>query len=131
MNLELLAGFVASVTVFLMTLGPVILMVANIAQKRGMGPAFDHSRHKYRLFVLDVATFLGAVHLIYFGYDIPKDELHPSSQTQEAPATDGGFWHGFLVGISNPKDVLSFSSSFCRSFLVSIRIYRPQAPSPH
>ncbi len=57
---------------------------------------------------------LGCCYIAYLGYDILKDAVSTESSPSETMLSpvDGGLSKGFLVGISNPKDIIFFSSFF-------------------
>ena len=59
---------------------------------------------------------LGCLYIAYLGLQILKDVCFPKVDEDElssqAKVLDGGFKQGFLVGISNPKDIIFFASFF-------------------
>lgn len=56
---------------------------------------------------------LGCAYIAYLGYEILKEVYQADQQNIERlKPIEGGFQKGFLVGISNPKDIIFFSSFF-------------------
>lgn len=62
---------------------------------------------------LNVIQVLGCLYIGYLGFDIFREicakRTKPSALLQPV---QGGFQKGFLVGISNPKDIIFFASFF-------------------
>lgn len=61
-----------------------------------------------------IIKVLGCLYIGYLGYQILKEALAQDDHqlnTVLSPV-DGGLIKGFLVGISNPKDIIFFSSFF-------------------
>ncbi len=63
-------------------------------------------------FWLDLIKLLGCVYIAYLGVDILKESRAIAGPKLEMASAVGGFRQGFLVGISNPKDILFFSAFF-------------------
>ena len=60
-----------------------------------------------------IIKILGCAYIAYLGFEILKEVLHSTEQSIETlKSIDGGLQKGFLVGISNPKDIIFFSSFF-------------------
>lgn len=63
---------------------------------------------------LNIIRILGCLYIGYLGLSILKEVIqtpHPEA-IQTVSAQNGGFKKGFLVGISNPKDIIFFSAFF-------------------
>ena len=70
-------------------------------------------------------SFLGAFYLIYFSITIIKDKIDIQQTVQENSSlvTKNHFKDGFLIGISNPKDIIFFIAFFPLFLEVSSDIY--------
>lgn len=126
--------YCAAVVVMIATPGPVMLLVASAGlqggYKRALQTIFGTNFASLILIVLSVLILkgalninehwlngiklLGCLYIAYIGFDILKDALTSSSSenTMTLSAASGGFKKGFLVGISNPKDIIFFASFF-------------------
>lgn len=62
---------------------------------------------------LDTIKVLGCLYIGYLGIQILKEATQSgSSAVLPSKSMSGGFQQGFLVGISNPKDIIFFASFF-------------------
>ncbi|RSZ24688.1 amino acid transporter [Acinetobacter bereziniae] len=61
-----------------------------------------------------IIKILGCLYIAYLGYGILKEVWFQQDQplTTVLSPVEGGLTKGFLVGISNPKDIIFFSSFF-------------------
>lgn len=63
-----------------------------------------------------IIKILGCIYIAYLGYEILKEVLTQKDDhqvtAQVLSPVEGGLKKGFLVGISNPKDIIFFSSFF-------------------
>ena len=87
-------------------LASLVLIAASILILKGMFSVNE------TLFL--IIKILGCFYIAYLGYDILKDvssQKNNQAETVLSPV-DGGVVKGFLVGISNPKDIIFFSSFF-------------------
>lgn len=87
-------------------LASLVLIAASILILKGMFSVNE------TLFL--IIKILGCFYIAYLGYDILKDvssQKNDQAETVLSPV-DGGVVKGFLVGISNPKDIIFFSSFF-------------------
>lgn len=87
-------------------LASLVLITASILILKGMFSVNE------TLFL--IIKILGCFYIAYLGYDILKDvssQKNDQAETVLSPV-DGGVVKGFLVGISNPKDIIFFSSFF-------------------
>lgn len=69
------------------------------------------------MFKLDPTGFnlikvLGCLYIAYIGVQILIEALDRNQTLATVSATAGGFKQGFLVAISNPKDIIFFASFF-------------------
>ncbi|WP_089606198.1 LysE family translocator [Acinetobacter piscicola] len=126
--------YVISVIVMIATPGPVMILVASAGLKGGYRKSLQTIvgtnlaslvliaasililkgmlSVNETLFVL--IKVLGCLYIGYLGYQILKEALFQKDQplTTVLSPIDGGLVKGFLVGISNPKDIIFFSSFF-------------------
>ena len=87
-------------------LASLVLITASILILKGMFSVNE------ALFL--IIKVLGCLYIAYLGYGILKEVLSQQEHqlnTMLSPV-DGGLSKGFLVGISNPKDIIFFSSFF-------------------
>lgn len=136
--------FIISVVVLIATPGPVMILVASAGLKGGYKKALETifgtnfaSLILIFISVLILKGFLtidenylkairifGCLYIAYLGYSIIKEVLqapHPTA-IQTVAAQSGGFKKGFLVGISNPKDIIFFSAFFPQFINISPNI---------
>lgn len=126
--------YCAAVVVMIATPGPVMLLVASAGlqggYKRALQTIFGTNFASLVLIVLSVLILkgalnineqwlngikvLGCLYIAYIGFDILKEVASRTSAENEMTlnAVSGGFKKGFLVGISNPKDIIFFASFF-------------------
>lgn len=136
--------FIVSVVVLIATPGPVMILVASAGLKGGYKKALQTifgtnfaSLILIFISVLILKGFLsidenylktirvfGCLYIAYLGYSIIKEVIqapHPTA-IQTVAAQNGGFNKGFLVGISNPKDIIFFSAFFPQFISISPNI---------
>lgn len=122
-----------SVIIMIATPGPVMILVASAGLKGGYRKAlqtiFGTNLASLILIALSILILkgmfsvnetlfliikvLGCFYIAYLGYDILKEVFHNKDIAIGAlKPIDGGLTKGFLVGISNPKDIIFFSSFF-------------------
>lgn len=133
-NVFELALYCTAVVVMIATPGPVMLLVASAGLKGGYKQAlktiFGTNLASLVLIVLSVLILkeflniaehwlnaikiLGCVYIAYLGFQILKEAIAQETETSpvQLKAVQGGFKQGFLVGISNPKDIIFFASFF-------------------
>lgn len=126
--------YCAAVVVMIATPGPVMLLVASAGlqggYKRALQTIFGTNLASVVLIVLSILILkgalnineqwlngikvLGCLYIAYIGFDILKDVITSTSSENAMTlnAISGGFKKGFLVGISNPKDIIFFASFF-------------------
>lgn len=133
MNFIELGLYVITVIIMIATPGPVMILVASSGLKNGYAAALRTilgtniaSLILIALSILVLKGFLsinelvfiiikllGSLYIAYLGYEIFKEALmHSNIPTTKIKPIDGGFKKGFWVGISNPKDIIFFSSFF-------------------
>ena len=116
------------------TPGPVMILVASAGLKGGYKKALEtifgtNLASLVLIFIsvlvlkgvlginesyLNIIRVLGCLYIGYLGLSILKEVIqapHPEA-IQTVSAQNGGFKKGFLVGISNPKDIIFFSAFF-------------------
>lgn len=133
-NVFELALYCTAVVVMIATPGPVMLLVASAGLKGGYKQAlktiFGTNLASLVLIVLSVLILkgflniaehwlnaikvLGCLYIAYLGFQILKEAVaqEPDTAPVQLTAVQGGFKQGFLVGISNPKDIIFFASFF-------------------
>lgn len=125
--------YVISVVIMIATPGPVMILVASAGLKGGYRKALETilgtNLASLVLILLSILMLkgmlsvndtlfltikvLGCLYIAYLGYDILKDVINHHDQAIESlKPIDGGLKKGFFVGISNPKDIIFFSSFF-------------------
>lgn len=125
--------YVMSVIIMIATPGPVMILVASAGLKGGYRKSLETilGTNLASLVLITVSIcilkgmfsvnetlfmgikVLGCLYIAYLGYEILKDVFHAQDQKIEMlQPMDGGLKTGFLVGISNPKDIIFFSSFF-------------------
>ncbi|EHU2953555.1 LysE family translocator [Acinetobacter baumannii] len=126
--------FIFSVIIMIATPGPVMILVASAGLKGGYKKALEtifgtNLASLVLIFIsvlvlkgvlginenyLNIIRILGCLYIGYLGFSILKEVIqapHPEA-IQTVSAQNGGFKKGFLVGISNPKDIIFFSAFF-------------------
>ncbi|MFU0922291.1 LysE family translocator [Kluyvera sichuanensis] len=128
MNMALLAAYMLAVLLLLATPGPVVALVMGTAAREGSRRAFmtvlGTNSASLVLMVLATLMLLGVVALspvmlsllgvlgsLYIGWSAVSSLMHKAQDVETVPAR-GGLLKGFLVGISNPKDILFFVAFF-------------------
>ena len=121
-----------AVVIMIATPGPVMMLVIGAGLKGGYRRAFQtivgtnlasllliacsvlilKGIFNIQAFWLDLIKLLGCVYIAYLGVDIFKESIAIAGPKLEMASAVGGFRQGFLVGISNPKDILFFSAFF-------------------
>lgn len=125
--------YATTVIVMIAIPGPVMLLVASAGLKGGYAAAlrtiFGTNFASLILIALSVLilkgllsiepwVFLsikiaGCAYIAYLGYEILRDLYRGQDETmQQLKPVDGGFKKGLMVGLSNPKDIIFFSSFF-------------------
>ena len=136
-NLYLLSMYVFSILLFLGTPGPVTFLVINSSINGGFRAGFITIVGTnlaslvlilisflviQGLFAIDKQmlvwlTFFGGVYLFYFSISIIKENI--LINTKSTIKSKNYFKNGFIIGISNPKDILFFVAFFPIFFSVS------------
>ena len=140
MNFSELLLYILAVVVMIATPGPVMLLVASAGLTGGYRKALQTivgtnlaSLILIAISVLILKGFLkidpqwfaivkilGCVYIAYLGYQIIQEALSTTEgELQPSRALKGGFKQGFLVAISNPKDIIFFAAFFPQFIQVS------------
>ena len=142
---SLLVAYFLAILLFLGTPGPVTVLVVSASVKSGFkaGLATVAGTNIASLVLIAISfiilqgvfsvsetamlwlSFLGAFYLIYFSIIIIKDKIDIQQTVQESSSlvTKNHFKDGFLIGISNPKDIIFFIAFFPLFLEVSSNIY--------
>ena len=136
MNIAEYLLYCMTVIIMIATPGPVMMLVASAGLKGGYRKALQtiFGTNFASLILITVSILvlkgflelslnwfnaikiLGCLYIAYLGLQILKDVCFPKVDEDElssqAKLLDGGFKQGFLVGISNPKDIIFFASFF-------------------
>ncbi|WP_171294836.1 LysE family translocator [Acinetobacter indicus] len=132
MNMAEYLLYCLAVVIMIATPGPVMMLVIGAGLKGGYRRAFQtivgtnlasllliacsvlilKGIFNIQAFWLDLIKLLGCVYIAYLGVDILKQSRAIAGPKLEMASAVGGFRQGFLVGISNPKDILFFSAFF-------------------
>lgn len=132
MNFTEYLFYAVTVIVMIATPGPVMLLVASAGLKGGYKKALETIIGTNLaslvliflsililkgVFKLDPTGFnlikvLGCLYIAYIGVQILIEALDRNQTLAAVSATAGGFKQGFLVAISNPKDIIFFASFF-------------------
>ncbi|QXI26997.1 LysE family translocator [Pseudomonas vanderleydeniana] len=135
MNFSLLLLYLLSVALLIVTPGPVVALAINTSLKAGTGRALltvlgtNGASLVLALLaililagslslneqLLNLVSFAGCLFIGHLGLQGLKDALRTpvDDRPQQAlPSSRSGFVKGFLVGISNPKDIIFFVSFF-------------------
>ena len=133
MNTALTLTYIITVFLFIATPGPVVALVINTASISGPRKAFFTalgtnwaslvlialasyiiiSSAAINSMLLNVLSLLGCLFIGYVAIGTLKDaSATPDASTTVKDSRRGGLLNGFLVGISNPKDIIFFLSFF-------------------
>ncbi|OAL83892.1 amino acid transporter [Acinetobacter sp. SFD] len=134
MNISEYILYCLAVVLMIATPGPVMLLVASVGLKGGYAAAlrtiFGTNFASLVLIALSVLSLkgllvinaqwldaiklLGCLYIGYLGLQIFREVFFEQAEiTQEKLSpVRGGFQQGFLVGISNPKDIIFFAAFF-------------------
>lgn len=125
--------YVMSVIIMIATPGPVMILVASAGLKGGYQKAFEtilgtnlaslvliaisicilKGMFSVNETLFIIIKVLGCLYIAYLGYQILKEVYQSQDHSIETlKPIEGGLKKGFLVGISNPKDIIFFSSFF-------------------
>lgn len=141
MNYSELLLYMLAVIVMIATPGPVMLLVASAGLVGGYKKALMTivGTNLASLFLISVSILilkgfleidelwfnavklLGCLYIAYLSYQIIKEALSNRNDTTLTPTrtVKGGLKQGFLVAISNPKDIIFFAAFFPQFIHVS------------
>jgi len=125
MNIPLLSTYTLAVLLLIMTPGPVVALVTNVAASMGSRRAFLTliGSNAASLVLMTVAililsgmmslnelslALLGLPGSLYIGYIARQGILSPANTPEPLATPKKGIWGGFITGLSNPKDILFF-----------------------
>ena len=146
MNLDyyLIFAYVASIVLFLGTPGPVTILVVNSSVRSGFraGLSTILGTNLASLILIAISfivikgvfsinqniltwlTLFGALYLIYFSIDIIKtSDAFNKDENTTLTQNKSFFRNGFIIGISNPKDILFFIAFFPSFLGISDNLY--------
>lgn len=133
MNFLELGLYILTVSIMIATPGPVMILVASSGLKGGYTSALKtiFGTNLASLFLITasililkgflsideriflIIKIIGCLYIGYIAYDILKDVFQSNnSPLKILKPIKSGIKKGFLVGISNPKDIIFFSSFF-------------------
>ena len=135
MNTALTLTYALTVLLLIATPGPVVALIVNTAAASGSRKAlFTALGTNWASLVLigaaawiimtsaaidrtwlSAMSLLGCLFIGYIALSTLREAWHLPTQGTVEPAAKpdrGGLWHGFMVGISNPKDIIFFISYF-------------------
>lgn len=133
LNTALTATYILTVMLLIATPGPVVALVVATASVAGPRKALSTAigtnwaslvlialasyiiltSAAINIIFLNILSLMGCLFIGYLALDTLKSL--PASAGTETPvenAAHGGLWRGFIVGISNPKDIIFFISFF-------------------
>lgn len=144
-NYSLLTAYLLAIVLFLGTPGPVTILVISASVKSGFraGLATIAGTNIASLILIALSfviiqgvfavsetamlwlTFFGTLYLFYFSISIIRDkiDLQKTLQQNSKRVSKNHFKDGFLIGISNPKDILFFIAFFPIFLAVTSDIY--------
>lgn len=131
-NTTTLLAYILAIVLFLGTPGPVTVMVANTSSKAGLKAGFANiaGTNTASLLLITISflviqgilaisetallwlTLFGSLYVLYFAIGILKEGVTLPQHQQTMTPHHKHFRDGFIVGISNPKDVLFFIAFF-------------------
>lgn len=134
MNIAEYLLYCIAVVIMIATPRPVMMLVASAGLKGGYRKAFQtiFGTNFASLILITVSILvlkgfldineqwfngikiLGCLYIAYLGFQILKEVLFSKAGelSSQSKSLDGGFKQGFLVGISNPKDIIFFAAFF-------------------
>ncbi|MBK0091040.1 MULTISPECIES: LysE family translocator [Erwiniaceae] len=129
MNLSLLLAYMLAILLLLMTPGPVVALVTGTAARHGYRRAFATvvGTNAASLVLIALAALMltglvsinprslqvaGLLGSLFMGVIAWQGLRAATSAIAHRPAAQGGLLKGFVVGISNPKDILFFAALF-------------------
>ncbi|WP_216933840.1 MULTISPECIES: LysE family translocator [unclassified Acinetobacter] len=100
-------GYAAALrTIFGTNFASLILIALSVLSLKGLLVINDHW--------LDAIKLLGCLYIGYLGLQIFREVFFEQAEAaqEKSSLVCGGFQQGFLVGISNPKDIIFFAAFF-------------------
>ncbi|MFW3894753.1 LysE family translocator [Pseudomonas bharatica] len=129
MNTTLLIAYLGTIVLLIATPGPVVLLVVDAASRSGTASAIRTALGANAASLVLVAAAAGVLagalalspHLLQWGALagclfigwLGFSGLRDGGEGETSPDRKAnGWWQGFLIGISNPKDILFFVALF-------------------
>lgn len=133
MNFLELGLYITTVIIMIASPGPVMILVASTGLKESYKATFKTilgtNLASLVLITLSILVLkgifsineeiylairvIGCLYIGYLGYEILKEHWGKHKETlQPLTATVGGFKKGLFIGLSNPKDIIFFTSFF-------------------
>ena len=136
---SLILLYISSIIVFLGTPGPVAVLVANSSVNGGISAGLKTiiGTNIASIILITVSflmingifaandsalgylTFFGALYLVYFSIGILKSKVTINDPIETQRKSKSWLKSGFLIGISNPKDILFFMAFFPAFFNIT------------
>lgn len=125
--------YIFTVIIMIATPGPVMILVASAGAKGGYRKALQtilgtnvaslclialsilalKGVLHFNEHIFNIIKVLGCLYIGYLGFEILRETFqHNQTASSKIKPIDGGFSKGFLVGISNPKDIIFFTAFF-------------------
>lgn len=128
MNLQLLFAYLGTVLILIATPGPVVALVVGTSSRAGamagISTALGANAASMLLIAAAAAVLAGSLALstqvlnsvallgcLFMGWLGISAWREPAGE-EGAVKRRGGWWQGFLVGVTNPKDILFFVALF-------------------
>lgn len=125
-------AYALAVALLVATPGPVVAVVLNTASRSGTMAAIRTAigtnwaslvliavssyilvtSYEIDPLILVVLSFFGCAYIGYIGWGMIYQYVHSNESHAPSSREVGGVWKGFLIGISNPKDIIFFISFF-------------------
>lgn len=142
MNTALLLTYALTVLLLIATPGPVVALIINTAAGAGRRQALFTAlgTNGASLVLIAVAasviltsavidprwlaalSVLGCLFIAYLAIGSLRQALQPEPAEPLPENVPGGLWRGFVIGLSNPKDILFFVAFFPQFIQVSTHV---------
>lgn len=131
-DVSILLLYVVTVITMIAILGPVLVLVTGAGLTGGRGRAFStilgtnaaslvliglsvlviQGLVAVNNVVLELVKLFGAFYIAWLGWRLLKESGEANKNTTSISPRVGGFAKGFVMAISNPKDIIFFASFF-------------------
>ncbi|MBK0095865.1 LysE family translocator [Erwinia sp. S63] len=129
MNISLLLTYMLAILLLIITPGPVVALVMGTAARQGYRRAFATvvGTNSASLVLMALAALaltglvslnpvnlqiVGLVGSLFIGVIAWRGLRSSGISSLDNAGTQGGFLQGFMIGVSNPKDILFFAALF-------------------